>query len=149
MATYYPPVNFHFLVSFDNSQDTIDAYFQSVSGLDVSMETETIKEGGINNYEHVVPTRSKSSDLVLKRGKLLPAQSNITKWCKDAFEKFIFEPKNLVIKLLDEKHKPLMVWKVNHAWPKGWKLGELNAEKGEILIETLELNYNYFIFDKP
>ena len=34
-------------------------------------------------------------------------------------------------------------------WPKGWKMGELNAEKGEILIETLELNYNRFEFKDP
>ena len=144
MATYYPPVNFHFSVSFGSSKDTIDAYFQSVSGLDVSMETETIKEGGINHFEHVVPTRSKFSDLVLKRGKVPPKDSKLADWCKQAFEQFTFSPQNLVISLLNEEHEPLMTWKVICAWPKSWKMSELNAEKGEVLIETLELNYNYF-----
>lgn len=147
----YPPVNFHFSVSFGGTSNfnTVDAYFQSVSGLDWSMETETIKEGGVNNFEHVVPTRSKTSDLVLKRGKLMPGDSKITDWCKLAFEQFNFNPQDLIIQLLNEKHEPLMIWQVVHAWPKSWKLSELNAEKGEILIETLELNYNYFIFKKP
>ena len=39
-----------------------------------------------------------------------------------------------------------MKGKIMHAWPKNWKIGELNAERGEVLIETLELNYNYFEF---
>jgi len=42
-----------------------------------------------------------------------------------------------------------MKWVVIHAWPKNWKLGEFNAERSEVLIETLELNYNRFEFVTP
>ena len=56
------------------------------------------------------------------------------------------EPINLDIVLLNENHEPLMKWKVIHAWPVSWKFGELNAEKSEVLLETLELNYNRFEF---
>jgi phage tail-like protein len=147
-AFYYPPVNFHFLVSFENmdKNDAVDVMFQSVSGLDVQLDTEPIKEGGENRFEHVVPTRTKYSPLVLKRGKVLVGESEVAKWCKRALEEFRFEPKNILIKLLDEKHNALMTWRVLHAFPKSWKMSELNAEKGEALIETLELTYNHFIF---
>ena len=63
-------------------------------------------------------------------------------------QKLPVQPINLEIQLLNEKHEALMKWNVIHAWPKAWKFGELNAEKSEVLIETLELNYNRFEFIK-
>lgn len=149
MATFqYPITAFHFSVSFLNEagESDFDVGFQSVGGLDVQIETETIKEGGENRFEHVLPVRSKYSDLVLKKGLTRPDNSKLITWCKDTFEKLIFTPKNLLITLLNEEHQPLLSWRVAHAWPKSWKMQELNAEKGEILIQTLELNYNYFSF---
>ena len=166
---YYPMVNFHFSVTFMDIQDIprkskrkipepainfsknkhhLDMKFQSVSGLDVTLETESIKEGGVNNFEHTVPTRTKYSDLVLKRGKVLEKQSEVVRWCKRTLEQAIYEPKDLLVELLDENHNILMKWSVRHAFPKSWKMGELNAEKGEALIEILELGYNYFTFEE-
>ena len=156
----YQTVGFHFAVSFNNISgfDTIDARFQSVSGLDVKIETETLKEGGENRFEHVMPTRKKYSNLILKRGLLSPeAGSQITQWCLNAFQQYDqnganaprrmqIEPINLDIVLLNEKHETMLKWKVIHAWPVSWKFGELNAEKSEVLLETLELNYNRFEF---
>ncbi len=145
----YQNVGFHFRVRFIGlgDQKEIDIRFQSVTGLDVQIDTETIKEGGENRFEHVLPSRRKYSDLVLKRGLLPPAsKSALTMWCKDAFDNFNVKPINLEVYLLNQNHNPMMKWEVNHAWPKNWKLGELNAERGEVLIETLELNYNRYIF---
>ena len=45
---------------------------------------------------------------------------------------------------MDEKHNTMLKWQLSHVWPVSWKIGELNAERGEILLETLELNYNRF-----
>jgi len=159
----YQNVGFHFRVVFSGlgvNRDSFDSRFQSVTGLDVQMDTETIKEGGENKFEHVVPTRRKYSDLVLKRGLLSPsAGSELTIWFKDALDfkgDFIDSngfmrvyPIDLEVHLLNENHDPIMKWVVIHAWPKNWKLGELNAERSEVLIETLELNYNRFEFIEP
>lgn len=144
-------LNFHFEVSFSGlAKGHIDSKFQSVSGLDVQMETESIKEGGENRFEHVIPARRKYSDLVLKRGVFAVKDNSVlTKWLKKAFDSGLVRPINLDVLLLDEAHNALMKWKVIHAWPKNWKMGELNAEKGEVLIETLELSYNRFEFVDP
>ncbi len=149
-AHRYQHVNFHFAVSFSGlSKDHVDAGFQSVTGLDVQIQTESIKEGGENGFEHVIPGRRSYSDLVLKRGILTgPEGSLIFDWCKDAFEKGIVRPVNLDVILLNENGDPLINWNVVHAWPKSWKTGELNAERGEVLIETLELAYNRFEITK-
>jgi phage tail-like protein len=145
----YQTVNFHFSVSFAlDEAKSVDVKFQSVTGLDGTVDIETIKEGGENHYEHVVPTRRKYGPLVLKRGLLSPSLSGVTKWLQKAFDDGKFETLNTVqVTLLDEEHQPLMHWVVNNVWPRSWKLGELNAERGEILIETLELNYNKLLFN--
>jgi phage tail-like protein len=141
---YYPPVGFHFKVTFTGMDGKADLRFQSVSGLNVQMQTETFKEGGELRFEHTLPTRTKYSDLVLKRGILLPNQSEITRWVKSAIEDFNIQPKDLTVQLLGENHQALYTWNVVHAWPKNWKVSDLNAEKGEIVIETLELSINRF-----
>ena len=155
VQVFHQSVGFHFYVSFggggmDEGIDSVDARFQSVTGLDVQFDTETFKEGGENQFEHVLPVRRKYSDLVLKRGLMKPeSASKLTAWCKEAFDNFNMQPINLQVMLLNDARAPLMVWNVVHAWVKNWKIGEFNAEKSEVLIETLELNYNHFTFKKP
>ncbi len=145
----YQTVGFHFRVSIPDGEG-VDARFQSVAGLEVQFDTENIKEGGENRFEHVLPVRKKYPDLVLKRGLVSPSGlSELTKWFNETFgETISIKTKNLDIELLNENHEPIMKWRVIHAWPKNWKIGELNAEKSEVLIETLELNYNRFVFEK-
>lgn len=145
----YQAVNFHFSVRFDLGYETeADMRFQSVTGMDASVDTETVREGGENRFEHVVPTRRKYGPLILKRGLLTDEHSGLTAWLQRAFDDGYFDVIPTVhISLLDEEHYPLMYWVVNNVWPRSWKLGELNAERGEVLIETLELNYNRLHFN--
>lgn len=156
---FHQNVGFHFRVIFeslkgdgnkpaDNSvESSVEMRFQSVSGLDASIETETVKEGGENRYEHIIPVRRKYGPLVLKRGLLRLQDSAISQWFRRAFEDEMVEPlPNVEIQLLNEDHVPLLFWSAIWVWPKSWKMGELNAERGEVLIETLELNYNRFVF---
>ena len=156
---FYQTVGFHFAVEFSGlgqTDQSVDARFQSVSGLDVQFQTETIKEGGENRFEHVVPGRKRYSNLILKRGLLSPSSASVvTGWCKNAFDQLFLEviqpiqPIDLVVNLLNEEHNVLMMWEVKHAWPVKWAFGELNAERSEVLLETLELHYNHFTFKAP
>lgn len=144
MAGYYPPVGFHFGVEFTSlGKNDNDTRFQSVSGLSVEFETETFKEGGENRFEHVLPVRTKYPDLILKRG-LLAKDSEVFAWCQKAFQQREFKLTNLLVTLLNEKHEPLKTWNVVNAWPKKWAVSDFNAEANAIVIETLELRYNYF-----
>ena len=157
---FYQAVGFHFSVHFwPSDTDSVDVRFQSVTGLDSTIETESFKEGGENRFEHVVPTRRKYGPLVLKRGLLGAKTSKVSNWLKRTFDNNIpgtqFEViPEITILLLGEgdaesiNPQPLMRWKVNNVWPRSWKIGELNAERGEVLIETLELNYNYLVSEE-
>ena len=139
----YPPVGFHFKVEFqDLDKEDVDVRFQSVSGLTIDLQTESFKEGGEHRFEHVLPLRTKYNNIVLKRG--LTVNSKLVDWCNDAFQTLTIYPKNVLIYLLNEKHEPLMTWNVNHAWPKKWSISDFNAEDNSVVIETLELQYQYF-----
>lgn len=151
----YPPVSFFFSVIFQGEsldKEVVETRFQSVTGLTVDLQTEPLKEGGENRFEHVLPTRTKYSPLVLKRG--LVKNSKMVDWCMDAIHNFDIRPINLLVNLLhverpvDDKPpvgiKPLMSWKVINAWPRKWSVSEFDAEKSSVAIESLELNYHYF-----
>lgn len=147
MANYYPPVGFHFLVEFEGlGSKEKDHQFQSVSGLSVDLETEEIAEGGENRFKHKLPVKTKYPNLTLKRGILI--DSVVIKWCRDAFESFSFKPVNLTIKLLNDKHQPLVSWNVVHAYPVKWSVEDFNAEESKLVIESFELSYNYFTLIK-
>ncbi|MBL9129087.1 MAG: phage tail protein, partial [Verrucomicrobiales bacterium] len=45
--------------------------------------------------------------------------------------------------LLDETHEPLATWQFANAWPVKWTLGNLNATDNSVLVETLELAYQF------
>ncbi|MBD2604440.1 phage tail protein [Scytonema hofmannii FACHB-248] len=155
MVYTYPPVGFFFDVSFQGEnliQNVVETRFQSVTGLSVDMQTETLKEGGENRFEHILPVRTKYSPLMLKRGVV--KNSQMVKWCMDAMLNFDIRPMNLLVNLLHippsggnkppQNPAPLITWKVINAWPKKWSVSEFNAEQNSIAIESLELNYSYF-----
>ena len=140
MGNYYPPLGFHFRVEFANIKGEFE--FQSVSGLNVELETEQIAEGGENRFKHRLPVRSKFTNIILKRG--LKVNSDLIKWCRDAVLDFNITPTDMTIILLNEEHEPLQTWNVVHAWPVKWEVTDLNAEESKITVESIELAYNYF-----
>ena len=147
MANYYPPVGFHFLVEFEGlGSQAKDHQFQSVSGLSVDIETEEIAEGGENRFKHKLPVKTKYPNLTLKRGILI--DSKVIEWCREAFENFAFKPVNLTVKLLNDGHQPLISWNVVHAYPVKWSVEDFNAQESKLVIESVELTYNYFTLIK-
>ena len=141
--TEYPPVGFHFLVTFQLfPQMSNDTRFQEVSGLDVEMEMDPYTEGGQNRFTWKLPRRTRYSDLVLKRGMFMG--SGIVLWCQNAFENFVFEPTNITIALLNSDHVPIQAWYVVNAIPKKWTISSFNAEQNSVVIESFTLSYQYF-----
>ena len=141
MAFQHPATGFHFFVRFDLLPTPADTRFQSVSGLTVETEFEEVKEGGQRQFTHQLPVRTKHGDLVLKRGLYLG--SILTEWFNDAFENFVYRPIDLEVVLLNAQHVPLRAWRIQHALPKKLEISSFNAERSELVIETLTLTYHY------
>jgi phage tail-like protein len=144
---YYPPVGFHFKVEVqDLPAKEDDVKFTEVSGLSVEMGTEEIAEGGENRFIQKYPTRTKYPELVLKRGLLV--NSEILTWIRQCLEDYNIQPKDIFIKLLNEKHQPLLTWNVVKAYPTKWAVSDLNASNNAVAIETLQFFYQYFTLVK-
>ena len=143
MDLFAPPVGFHFLVVFELFPQTPqDFRFQEVSGLDVEVEMEAVKEGGQNRFTHQLPVRNRYTDITLKRGLFIG--SGITLWCKNAIEDFLFVPTNVLISLLTPEHIPMQSWYVVNAVPKKIQVSNFNAQENSVVVESLVLSYNYF-----
>ncbi len=143
MATYYPPVGFHFRVDIEGlTADGNDVRFQEVSGLNVSVGEFTHNEGGENRFVHRFPDRVSYEKLVLKRGML--KGSKLISWFKDAVEGFSFDPKDVTVTLLNEEHQPLEAWSFIKAYPVKWAISGFNAQANEIVTETIDLSFQYF-----
>jgi len=140
----YPPVGFHFRVEFSlDGAGERDSRFQEVSGITAELGTEELHEGGENRFIHRLPTLPKYGNLVLKRGLL--TDSGLIQWCRDAIENFRFEPTTVNVTLLNEKHEPLgFTYSFVRAWPVKWTVSNFKAQENGLVIETLELSYNYF-----
>ena len=140
----YPPVGFHFLVTFHLLPQTPEDFrFQEVSGLSVELEMESYVEGGENRFTHQLPVRTRYQDITLKRG-LAPLTSGLFLWTQGSLECFNFQPVNLNITLLNDRHAPTSSWFVANAIPKRWEISTFNAEQSSVVIETLTLSYQYY-----
>jgi phage tail-like protein len=139
----YPPPGFHFRVIFEIPlQKEQDVRFQSVTGLSITIPTEAVAEGGENRFKHQFPGVPQYSKLLLKRGLFIG--SSVSTWARKSIQNFEFQTTNLLISLLNEKHTPLSVWHVFNAYPTKIEISEFNAEQNTLVVETLELTYQYF-----
>ncbi|WP_322044106.1 phage tail protein [Paraburkholderia sp. J67] len=141
--SYYPPTGFYFKVQIAGASSEDDAAFTEVSGLDMEIEVEEIKEGGENGFTHRLPGRVKYSNLVLKRGILVKG-SQFAQWCQSTLRTGPggrLTCKDLDVFLLDENGNPLLTWSCSRAWPVKWSVGAFDSTRNEVAVETLEFAY--------
>jgi phage tail-like protein len=138
------PVVFFFAVDIDGAGD--ETSFSEVSGLDIEKEIEEISEGGVNNYKHRLPGRTKYSNLVLKRGMVLSG-SSLFKWCDSVLhgdlEKAV-ELRDIYVHLLDPSGGAgdvLATWAIINAYPVKWSVSGFNSTESAWVIENLEFSY--------
>lgn len=146
MATFYPPVGFHFQVQFESLQNKYpgisDVGFQSVSGINHEIGIEEYHEGGENRFKHKLPNPVTYPNLLLKRGMLIGSQ--LVGWFRESVESYAFDPNNITVKLMNGERKPLQGWSFVNAWPVKWDISEFDAEQSSIVIESIEFAYQYF-----
>lgn len=140
----YPPVGFHFRAEFKFSDQRAksEINFQEISGLNKEMTTEEFTEGGENRFVYRFPKGAKYPNLVLKRG--MKPDSKVIEWARDAIDNFDFNPVDITVTLLNPDHQPLVTWEFVKCWPVKWSTTDLKAQANELVIETLELSYNYY-----
>jgi phage tail-like protein len=150
--TYYPPGGFYFTVTVLGTGTAlalasgVDASFQEISGIEGKFNTEDVTEGGENRFVHRLPKPASYSNLVLKRG-VVSVDSFLAEWVGQTVGSGLslpIIPQNILVTLLGEEGSPLVAWGFVNAWPVRSQVAPLNASDNKVLIETMELSYNYF-----
>jgi phage tail-like protein len=129
-----PYSGYNFIVAIEG---IITAGFTEVSGLSMETEFETLKEGGVNDYVHKLPTGTKYTDITLTRGLVdweLWAwyRMNVRGWVKK---------KSGTICLLDHSGSPVFMWFFFDAFPIKWEGPTLNAATNTVATEKLVLTH--------
>jgi phage tail-like protein len=144
---YAPSLPGAFYFSVSVGAPGIDSSFQEVSGIELTMDVEELREGGENTFMHQLPTGVKQKHLTLKRG-IAPTSSLLVIWCRSTLEFGLMVPITLLpveVKLLDETSTVLRGWLFNNAYPVRWEIDTFNSTKNEVALETIELAYQTVI----
>ncbi|WP_377188367.1 phage tail protein [Ruegeria meonggei] len=108
---------------------------QSVSGIERTTETEPYREGGVNDHDRQLITKSTQATLILKRGLLDP-------WFWDWHEDVVngdVERRTVSIILIDEGGEEAWRWICADAFPSKWGGTELDATASAVAVESIEL----------
>jgi phage tail-like protein len=153
----YPLPGFYFTLrvlekpSIEVPHPEIDASFQEISGIEAEFDTEPVVEGGENRFVHRLPKQGMHPNLVLKRG-VTTNDSFLAEWIAKTVVSNLtssIQPHDLIVTLLNERGGPAITWTFANAYPVKYSVSALNSQENKILIETLELAYNYFKRDVP
>jgi len=134
MAETYPLVKFHFSVDWAGT----NIGFTEVSGLDVETELIEYRQGASPDYSKIkMPGMQKYSNITLKRGTFANDNEFYQWWNTVKLNKI--ERRDITIKLLNEDHEPVVVWKVKNAFPVKVQSTDLKGDGNEVAIESMEV----------
>ena len=128
-----PFVAFRFEVNLDG---LAVAGFSECSGLQWETETQDYQEGGLNTYVHKFPTRTKQSNLVLKRGIVDRIMWN---WYWDLTQGLVQLRTGAVIVRDPSGSDVVMQWEFSEAFPSKWTGPDLNATQNNVAVESMEI----------
>jgi phage tail-like protein len=125
-----------------------DAFITECSGLEMKVDVEEYKEGGLNDYTHKLPGRRSYSNITLKRGVIDSIE--LYQWVDRVVTKKAKkeEKKNISLILYAEDRKESMRWNLINAFPVKWSGGSMNTDQSQVYVETLELAYQEFTLTK-
>lgn len=139
MAQYDQPLlNSHFKVVFNNQYFAWNEEgFQSIQGLKGMLRRKRISDNGFSYFENIILKRAYQPD------------SELVRWCMDNINNSNYisnykEPFDITVSLLNSMQEPICSWKLKGAVPVAWGVENLHAQDPKILIETIELAYQYF-----
>jgi phage tail-like protein len=128
-----PYLGFNFVVEIKGLQV---AGFTEVSGLQVEVEVQDYREGGLNTHLHRLPGPARyPNNLVLRRGLV---SDDLWRW-HQAVVKGQIERRNGSVILRDRSGQERWRWNFEQAYPVRWSGPELRAQSAEVAVEVVEL----------
>ena len=125
--------------------DIKEAAFSECSSLEIATDVFEYQEGGLNEYTHKLPGRTKLSNVTLKRG--FATSNELYNWYLE-MEQDLLQGKSITRRQVTitlystSEQKELMSWTLNNAFPVKWVGPALKAEEAAAAIETLEFAHH-------
>lgn len=136
-----PFTTFNFSVEItrdDNPKPLADAAFSECDGLEITMESKTIREGGNNGRQIRLSGGLAFGQLTLKRG--LTQGFDLWHWLNDSLHNPALRASAEVV-LFDAAHQPTARFLLERCLPVKLKAPALNAKDGLLAVEELQLVY--------
>ncbi len=138
----FPTFKFHVEIA-----GIIEAAFTECSGLEMTSDVKEYEEGGLNDFVHKFPGRTRYSNITLKRGFAL--SNEIYKWYRDMEnslhegKKYPFPFRSVSI-ILYSTVTPgkLMRWNLDKAFPVKWVGPTLKTDEAATAVESLEFAHH-------
>src|SRR5436190_2057316 len=130
----YPIPKFHFRVEWGGT----NIGFSEVSGMNIENKVIEYRDGISPEFSKIkMPGMREYSNISLKRGTF-KGDNEFYKWLNTISLNTV-DRRDLTISLLNEKHEPVVVWKVHNAFPIKVQSTDLKADGSDVAIEQLDL----------
>ena len=122
-----------------------EAAFDECNGLEISTEIFEYQEGGLNEYAHKLPGRTKHSNITLKRGFAI--SNELYNWYTKLEENLLtgkpIARQQVTITLHSTADPDILIrWTLNDAFPVKWVGPVFKASEAAVAIETLEFAHH-------
>jgi phage tail-like protein len=127
-----------------------EAAFTECSGLEMATEVLEYAEGGLNEYVHKLPGRTKVSNVTLKKG--FATSNELYKWYKEMEtklrkgEKFDLRQVTISLYTTVEQGKQ-MRWTLREAFPVKWVGPAFKTDEAAVAIESLEFAHHGIVVE--
>lgn len=130
----HPLTGFHFTAEWGE----MELGFTSVTGLDQNIEVVEYREGSSRSPDTLkIPGLVRSGPVTLRRG-IVSGRGDAAAWIATV-RAGTLERRTMVVRLLNEDHEPSVIWSLTGAWPARLIGPDLDAMKGHVAFETLEV----------
>ncbi|MEN6622486.1 MAG: phage tail protein [Smithella sp.] len=135
MAQEYPLPRFHFQVDWGGAKIS----FTEVTGLVMEREKIEYRHSDSKDFSKIVmPGMLKTNNITLKRGKF-ERDFDFNKWFDEVINERVEGRRDLVIRLLNEKHEPVAAWTALRCFPLKVTAPDLKSDASEAAIESIEI----------
>ncbi len=135
MATEYPLPRFHYQVDWGGTK----LNFTEVTGMDHQVEVIEYRHSDSKDFSKIkMPGMRKYSNLTLKRGAF-EGDLDVADWMAEISNERAAVRRDVVIRLMNEKHEPVAVWKAVNCFPVKIQAPDLKSDANEVAIETMEI----------
>lgn len=138
------PVEVHASFRFTVEIDGIGhAAFTECSLPGLEVETDEVREGGLNEFTHKLPGRVKAGTVTLRHG--ITRGTALLGWYLQVMQGNVTDATRQVsVVMYDSALAPVVRWSFQNAYPVRWEGPTLKSDQQALAIEVLELTHHGF-----